>query len=445
MRAAVVGAGIAGLTAAADLVRAGVDVVVYEASDAIGGKLRTGRIGDLSLDVGAESMLARRPEGLDLAARAGRADDIVHPEPGPATLWTRGALRPIPPTVMGVPTDLTALESSGVLTRPPVSTSIPVPDDDVSIGRFVGDRLGREVVDQLVEPLLGGVYAGRADHLSLRATAPMLTQLGPDLLAGAKARPATATGAGPMLAGLRGGMGTLAASVVEAAGLEVRTGHTVRGLERDGSGWLLVVGPTTATVRESFDAVVIAAPAPATSRLLAAVAPESSFALAGVEYASMALVTLVLRGAELPGGNGFLVPPTEGTTIKAATFFSAKWAWVHESAPDVQVVRMSVGRAGDTAALRHDDATLVDLAAADLRSVVEPTNTIGVIATAGVQRWGGALPQYDVGHLDVVQRVEREIAGIDGLALCGAAYHGVGVPAVVATGHDAARKIVSHE
>ncbi|MFD1860553.1 protoporphyrinogen oxidase [Aeromicrobium camelliae] len=444
MRVAVVGAGIAGLTCAFDLQQAGADVVVLEGADRVGGKLLVGEVGDLTVDLGAESMLARRPEALELVASLGLGDRLVHPEPSPATLWTRGALRPMPPTVMGVPADLGALETSGVLSGPLEARSVPVPDQDMSVGAFVAERAGREVVDRLVEPLLGGVYAGHADRLSLRAAAPMIAALGPDPVAAAVERRASAGApSAPMLAGLAGGVGTLPLALAER--LDVRLNNTVRALTREGDGWTLVVGPTTRARRERFDAVVLAIPAPAASRLLAEVAPRAAFTLAGIDYASMALVTFVLEGAQLPPGSGFLVPPVDGAAIKAATFATNKWAWLAESAGDAAVVRTSLGRAGDTTALQRPDDDLVAAALADLRRAIEPAGTVGRVTAHRVQRWGGGLPQYEVGHLDTVAAIERDAQAVTGLALCGAAYHGVGIPAVVATAHAAAERILGQE
>ncbi|WP_313407973.1 FAD-dependent oxidoreductase, partial [Aeromicrobium sp.] len=196
-------------------------------------------------------------------------------------------------------------------------------------------------------------------------------------------------------------------------------------------------------VRERFDAVVMAAPAPAASRLLAEVAPRAAFALAGLDYASMVVVSFLLEGAELPSGTGFLVPPVESTQIKAATFSTRKWAWLAESAGGATIVRTSLGRAGETATLQRDDASLTDLALSDLRAMVEPDGSIGSVAGTTVQRWGGGLPQYEVGHGDLVRTVVEDVATVPGLELCGAAYEGVGIAAVVATGRAAARRTLA--
>ena len=433
MRVAIVGGGVAGLTAAYELGKAGVDVVVLEGSDRIGGKLRLAEVGGVTLDVGAEALLARRPEATDLCAELGLGDTVVHPSATSAAIWTRGALRPMPPTVLGIPADVDALMASGIVERPPVSRPVPAPKDDVSVGEFVRAGVGDEVLERLVEPLLGGVYAGHADLLSLSAAGAQILALGEDLLAGAAKARATPEG-GPVFAGLVGGVGRLPSALAEASGAEIRTEAVVRDIERAHGGWTLtLVGGT-----ETVDAVVVAAPGPAASRLLADTAPEASFELADLTYASTAIVTFVFDDDLQLAGSGFLVPPVDGTDIKGATFSSQKWSWLAE--PGRTVLRASVGRAGDTALLHHDDTAVAATALADLREAVghlpEP-------AAWHVQRWGGALPQYEVGHLDRIAVVERAIAAEPGLELCGAAYHGVGVPAVIASAHGAVLRLLA--
>ncbi|MGA8988660.1 protoporphyrinogen oxidase [Aeromicrobium sp.] len=436
MRAAVVGGGMAGLAAAYELAVSGVDVVVLEGSDRLGGKLRLGTVGDLTLDLGAESILARRPEGLDLIDAVGLDDRVVNPDTITAAIWTHGELRPMPATVMGIPADLAELAASGIA-RVDDPHVLPVPKDDVSVADFVADRLGRDVLDRLVEPLLGGVYAGHTDALSLRATTPQIAALGPDLLAGATAARAAATARGPVFAGLVGGVGQLPAAVAATPGISVRLDSTVRAVTRKAEGWLLSIGPTTDVEQLLVDAVVVAAPAPAAARLIAEDAPEAAFALAAIEYASMAIVTYVFDEPPAFEGSGFLVPPIDGTFIKAATVSSNKWDWV--GATGRTVIRASVGRSGESTLLQHDDPAIVAAALADLRAAFgglpDPLDAV-------VQRWGGALPQYDVGHLERVATIERSIAAVRGLEVCGAACRGVGIPAVIASGRAAARRLL---
>ncbi|MCL8251032.1 protoporphyrinogen oxidase [Aeromicrobium fastidiosum] len=436
MRVAVVGGGMAGLAAAHELAAGGAAVVLLEGSDRVGGKLRLGEVGGITLDLGAESVLARRPEGLDLIHEVGLDDRVVHPETITASIWTHGALRSMPPTVMGVPADADALAASGIALMPEPRI-LPVPDEDVSVADFVTARLGRDVLDRLVEPLLGGVYAGHTDQLSLRATTPQIAALGEDLVSAAAEHRAASDSTGPVFAGLVGGVGQLPAAVVAAHDVEVRLSSTVRSITRAGDGWRLSVGPTTDVETLDVDAVVVATPAPAAARLLAEEAPDAAFALAAIDYASMAIITFVFDDAVVPDGSGFLVPPVDRTFIKAATVSSNKWGWVGGTGRTV--IRTSVGRAGETTLLQHDDGELGRRALVDLR---EALGTLPDPADQVVQRWGGGLPQYDVGHLDRVETVERSVEGVRGLEVCGAAYRGVGIPAVIASGRAAARRLL---
>ncbi|MER7975286.1 protoporphyrinogen oxidase, partial [Streptomyces sp. NPDC096080] len=188
------------------------------------------------------------------------------------------------------------------------------------------------------------------------------------------------------------------------------------------------------------DAVVVAVPAPAAAALLRPEAPAAAAELAAVEYASMALVTLAYRrsAAALPEGSGFLVPPVDGRTIKASTFASRKWAWIDEENPDLLILRTSVGRHGETEILDRDDAGLVDVSRHDLR---EATGLDAVPVATRVTRWTDGLPQYPVGHHARVARVRAHVAALPGLAVCGALYDGVGIPACVASAHAAVDEI----
>jgi oxygen-dependent protoporphyrinogen oxidase len=442
---AVVGGGITGLAAAHELLRRRPDVrvLVLEASARVGGKLRASEVGGLLVDEGADSMLRRVPDAVQLVEQVGLGGSVVAPRTGAASIWTRGALRPLPTgTVLGVPADLAALARSGVLGAAALNRVLldlvlpgaPV-QGDVTVGDLVGRRLGREVVDRLVDPLLGGVYAGRADRLSLQATLPQLA--GPAsrsrslLLAARAARPRSLP-EGPVFAGLSGGLGTLPAAVAAASGAEVRTGTTVRRLSRTRTGWRLETGSAAEPGTLEVDAVVLAVPAAPAARLLRDVAPTAAAEVATLDYASVGIVTLVLDGPSPGTGSGYLVPAVEGRTTKAVTFASRKWAHL----PDrPAVVRASVGRHGEEADLQRDDAELVALVQAELS---EAAGTLPRLVDARVTRWGGALPQYAVGHLDRVVRVRAAIARQPGLAVAGAAYDGVGVPACIRSGRAAA-------
>ncbi|MCG6497400.1 protoporphyrinogen oxidase [Kitasatospora sp. A2-31] len=452
----VIGGGVAGLAAAAFLSGAAGEpprarVTLLEASERVGGKLRGGEVGGVRVDLGAESMLARRPEAVELAQAVGLGAELEPPTTARAAIWTRGALRPLPGgQVMGVPGDLDALEASGVLTpegleRARHEAAGEAVADDVAIGRFVADRLGREVVDRLVEPLLGGVYAGHADEISLRVAVPQLLAVargGGSLVEGVHAlatRPQTA--ATPVFQGLRGGLGTLPEAVAAAcvaAGAELRTRTAVEELRRTPDGWRVVTGGGEVL---HADAVVLAVPAPAAARLLKADAPAAAAELDGIEYAGMALVTMAFRRADLPEappGSGFLVPPVDGRRIKASTFSSNKWGWLERSAPDAFLLRTSLGRLREEQPLELPDEELVAQSLADLGEA------IGLTARpydTAVTRWGAGLPQYPVGHLDRVGRIRAAAARTGALALCGAAYDGVGIPACIASARAAVAEL----
>ncbi|MFI1419941.1 protoporphyrinogen oxidase [Streptomyces sp. NPDC020731] len=448
----VVGAGIAGLAAAHRLRERGARVTVLEASDRVGGKLLPGEIAGARVDLGAESLLARRPEAVGLAREVGLADRLRPPATATASLWTRGALHPMPKGhVMGVPGTAEALAgvlSDEGLARIERDADLPRTEigDDVAVGEYVAARVGREVVDRLVEPLLGGVYAGDAYRISMRSAVPQLFEAArthtslTEAVRGIQAGPAAAPQPGPVFMGIAGGVGTLPLAVADtlrARGAEILTGTPVTELRREPrDGWRVVAGDRVLHA----DAVVVAVPAPAAAALLRAEAPGAAAELAGVEYASMALITLAYRRAEtdLPEGSGFLVPPVDGHTIKASTFASAKWGWIGDENPDLVVLRASVGRHGETEILRRDDAGLVEVSRHDLKAAVGLDAT--PVATR-VTRWSDGLPQYPVGHHARVARVREHLAGLAGLAVCGAAYDGVGIPACIASAYAAADQI----
>jgi oxygen-dependent protoporphyrinogen oxidase len=447
---AVVGAGISGLAAAWELLQHnGTRVVVLDASAAPGGKLRLAEVSGHPVDVGAESMLARRPEATALVGELGLNAGLTYPNQVPAAVWSRGRRWPLPAgTVMGVPTDPSA--ALGLLSPDEVARAMaervgPPVSEDVSVGEFVAERVGPAVVDRLVEPLLAGVFAGHARRLSLRATVPALwsaATAGTGVIGTATPR----LDAGPVFAGYRGGLGRLAADVAATLtrrGVQIRSRTTVRALERRPDGWRLTTGPTIAERAIDVDGVVLAVPAPPAARLLGSIAPTAADQLGALEYASVGIITLAMprAAAGTLHGSGVLVPPVEPLTIKATTFSSTKWAWLDADAADVVLLRASLGRAGEAATLQRDDADLVSTAVADLRTIVGPDLPEPV--DAHVQRWGGALPQYAVGHVDRVAAVLSSIAKVPTLGLAGAAYEGVGIPACIGSGRRAAREVVA--
>ena len=447
---AVVGGGIAGLAAAHALTAGGARVTLLEGSARLGGKLHTTAVDDVPIDAGAESFLFRAPGATELAREVGLDSELVHPAVLGAGLLSRGRLRDLPTrTMFGIPAEVRALASSRVLSlrgllRVGIEPLLPgaPPAEDVAVGKLVGRRLGRELVDRLVDPLLGGVYAGRADELSMRATLPQFTpQLSAhrSLLAAARAAMPPPSGA-PVFATVRGGLGRFVEAVAAATDAEVVLGRPVRALRRTEGGWQLVHGPTRDQQVVDADRVVLALPAAPAARLLTDAVPSAAVEVGGIDYASVGLVTLLFREQALPAYTGYLVPEVEGRTVKAATFFTAKWPHVATAAPGLLAVRCSFGRYGDTQSLQRDDADLVLAARRELAA------TVGLRAhpvASRVTRWGGALPQYAVGHLDRVTRIRAAVAAAGGLAVCGAAYDGVGIPACIRSGQRAAADVLA--
>ena len=461
----VVGAGVSGLAAAWRLARTPRPprVLLLEQAPRTGGVLRretfTVEGHGVQLDVGAEALLARRPEAVDLLRELGLGDDVEHPVTSRAAIWSRGVLHPMPAaTVMGVPGDPEALR--GLLTDDEVDVvaaqghrpTTPVVDD-VDVASWVSARVGSAVVDRVVEPLLGGVYAGHASRLSLRATVPALWPVARDgdgLLEAVRAqaqghRIAAGATEVPVFAGLRGGVARLAETLHQRLlehGVAVRTDACVQQLERTSDRWVLTLGPAGRGETIDAGAIVLAVPALRAARLLAEHSVGAATDLAGVTTSSMAVCTVVTDDGALDGLelSGVLVPPVEGRLVKAVTFSSRKWAWVAEAAGGRDVLRMSVGRAGEEETLQRSDDDLLAAAVRDVEGMLD--RRLPVRASA-VTRWGGALPQYEVGHVQRIERVRAEVAALPGLALTGATYDGVGVPACIASAHAAAAEVLA--
>ncbi|RBY83533.1 protoporphyrinogen oxidase [Geodermatophilus sp. TF02-6] len=453
MRVAVVGAGITGLAAAFEWRRWRPDdeVVVLEAADRVGGKLHRARLAGHWYDTGPEAVLARVPEAVQLVERLGLADRLVAPATTQAQVVLPDGRHPLPAgTVLGVPASAEGLD--GVLTPggvarvaaeaelPPLTLDGDPTRDDVAVGALLRERLGDEVVDRLVEPLLGGVYAGRADELSLQATMPALAAHLPAarsvLGAAAAARDAGARSRfdadGPVFVTVDEGIGALPQALVTASGADVRLRTPVHALARTAGGFELSVGPAAAPETLTADAVIVTAPAPKAARLLTGVAPAAVGPLAGIPYASMAVVAMAFPAQEVDAGSGLLVPPVAGRLVKGVTVSSAKWPHL---AGDHLLVRSSVGRFRGERELQRTDEDLTAAVVADVADLLGLSRPQPVATR--VVRWGGGLPQYLVGHPARVAAVRAAVAEVPGLAVAGAAFGGVGVPACIRDAYSA--------
>ncbi|MFD6896444.1 protoporphyrinogen oxidase [Rhodococcus sp. NPDC060086] len=442
---AVVGGGITGLVAAYRLrATLGPDarIVLLERSDRLGGKLRTVSLAGAPVDVGAEAFIGRRPEVPALLDELGLTDQLVHPSGARPLVYAGAALHPMPTgTLMGIPADARSLEGlvdEHTLARIVGEPEVPLGwdrDGDMSVAELVGSRFGEQVVRRSVDPLLGGVYSGLSDTAGVRATVPTLARAlddGAASLTEAVASALPTPSDKPVFGTLRGGYGVLLDALERAAGAEIHYGTVASNLRRSGSRWSLdPVG--------EVDGVILAVPAPEAAALLTDPVPAAAAHAAEIPLASSVTVSLALpAGTALPQNSGILVATGETLAAKAFTLSGRKWP--HLAERDVALVRASFGRFGDDRLVDASDEQLSTLARADLATV---TGVTAEPVAAFVQRWHGGLPQYRAGHTEIVAAFEREIDGIDGIAVAGAMLHGVGVPACVESGTKAAARLAA--
>ena len=478
---AVVGGGIAGLAAAWELVAGSPgpapEVVVFEADDRLGGKLRSETFGDRRVDVAADAFLARRPEATGLCQELGLTDQLIPVGASGASVWARHRLRPMPAGLnLGVPTRWWPLVRSGIIGP---AESVRVLKDlflphlgtgqafgDQSVGEIVGTRLGRPVVDRLADPLIGGINAGNVDQLSAAATFPVLiaaSQQSGSLmrrLGVALAAAAARSGPGaPVFWSLADSTASLVDALVEALtarGVTFRVGIPVDAVDRLPGGpgarprWGLTLGSSGPgggrAGRVEFDGVILATPAPRAGVLLAPHAPAAAGLLSSIDYASVAVVTLAFPEGSIRSplrGTGFLVPRTSVVAgrpalITGCTYLDRKWPRL--ARPGEELIRVSVGRFGDDRFSSLDDGALTAAALSEMKALIDIQ---GDPLDAMVTRWHDAFPQYEVGHLVMVGRIEEELSGLSGMAVAGAALRGVGIPACIGSGRDAARRVLT--
>ena len=465
-RVVVVGGGISGLTAAWELTggaerRADAPgVVVLESSSRLGGALRSDDFAGRAVDMGPDGFLGRRPEAVDLCHELGLADMLVPIAGRGASVWARGRLRALPEGLaLGIPTRFWPTARAGVLgfrgqlglARDAV---LPRPDvrgpiGDRSIGPLVARKLGQRVVDTLVDPLIGGIHAGSVDDMSAAAVFPPLlaaAQRRGGLMRALRAEvPAPDPEGPPLFWSLDGGMASLVRTLVANLGdrgVDIRLSAPADRLERSGAGWTVWSGGRATEA----DAVVLAAPAPATGALLQPHDDEAAGLLHTIEYASVVLVTFRVGADDVPTslyGTGFLVPrrsPHKGRdpwAVTACTFLDRKWP--HLARDDEVLLRASVGRIDDARPGGWSDDEAIDRAWEELGALMGVT---GRPRDAVVVRCTDALPQYRVHHLLRTAGVEAAVARLGGVAVAGAAYHGVGIPACIASGRVAARALL---
>lgn len=446
-RVLIIGGGITGLAAAYRLEQTpGVQVTLVEKETRLGGKLFTEQVDGFVVEAGADSFLSRKPRGVGLCEELGAAERLCGRDPRHNRTFIRrhGQLHPIPEGLSGlVPTNLEALNSTPLLSpegkaRVAQEPHLPpaVDPGDESIAAFMSRRMGREVYEELVEPLMSGIYAGDGAQLSLAATFPQLRQIEQKYgsllkgLTGSNGQP----GRYPPFVSFSEGVGALVGILLSRLKrTTILSGLGVIGLERSAERYIAHLENGQSW---SADAVIVATPAYVTARLVEPLDQTLAETHAAIPYASSVTVTLGYAAADLPqplDGYGYVIPRVEGTEVLACTWSSSKWAG---RAPDGFVqIRLYLGRYGGRNVLALSDEELVNMAQGEV------AETMGITARPQLQclyRWPNGMPQYTIGHLGRLDTIARRLVNQPGLFLAGAAYRGVGIPDCIASGETAA-------
>jgi oxygen-dependent protoporphyrinogen oxidase len=462
----IVGGGISALAAAWELTGGAHGpnddtprVEIIEASEQVGGSLATTTFAGRTIDLGADGFLARRPEAITLVRELGLDAQLEPIAESGAWLWSRGALHELPKgLVLGVPTTLESIvHFKGVGWRGHFAARrdalVPARlhlGEDASIGEITRAKFGRELSYQFIEPMIGGIQAGRIDELSAKSVFPALysaAQKGGSLMRAIRPTGAPANESTPVFCSLRDGVGSLPAQLatqLKERGVVIRTGVAVTALRRTPAGSYPLEVDTYATTTPA-NGVILAASAPASAQLVGSYDPALE-SLGRIESAGAAMVTFCVPRATLtlpPHGTGILVPlntPWSGDgsmMVTAVTFLDRKWPRLQRDG-DV-VLRAHVGRSDDARWSELPDDELIARVSDELAALLPRW---GVPSQSLVQRWNRGLPQYRVGHDQLVERARAASARYR-IALAGNAYDGVGVPASIGSGRRAAREIAT--
>ena len=459
MNIAIIGAGLAGLTAAFELRNADAKIDVYEATDRIGGKLYTVAFEAGPTDMGAEAFLARRKDAVEFFTELGLGDSLVEPSGLRSLIWSNGEARGLPTGgVMGIPST-----SETVAHLVSAETAARIDDEanregftwdtdgDMNVGKLVRERYGDEVVDVILSSLLGGVYSCTADDLGVRATIPQLAEE-LDRLAEAgdgkvhlstavanleRSRAELPTGQGAVFNTFRDGYHELYEALAEQSGADIYIDAFISEIRREGNGFCLKGGEDTV-----YDHIILAVPAPTAALLLKEVAPETAQELQSVKLANSAVVGMRFATDEgLPQNSGVLVA-TGADDVKAKAFTFSSRKWPHLAERGGAIVRASFGRFGDNIALTATEDDLVDWALDDLKTITGFDGREAGLEEIFVHRWFGGLPRFDEHHLATVANVRNIIDKVDGISVTGAWASGVGVPAVVADARVVAKQLL---
>ena len=467
-RIVVVGAGIAGLATAHRLVelsREGqrpIELQMVEAGRRLGGAIGTERTDGFVIESGPDSFISEKPWALKLCERIGLTPRLVRTREENRRTYVvhNGRLHALPDGfLLLAPTQFWPLVFTQLFTWPGklrMALDLLLPRGpqrrDESLGSFVTRRLGRQALDRVAQPLVGGIYTADAEDLSLAATMPRFLEMERQsrsvIWAMWKAQRRMAAGMGEASRRLSGARWSLFVSVddgmqslIEALAQRlpegvVRLGSAVHSLRRDPHGWKILTGDSDAI---EADAVVLATPAHQSARFVADLDPHLADELRGIPYASSATVSLAYGEEQIPhglDGFGFVVPLVEARSVVACTYSSMKYPG---RAPEgYALLRAFVGGAMQQSLFEQDDAAMVESVRRELRALLGITSEP---LLTRIHRHPQAMPQYRVGHLDRMARIDAALAKHAGLAVAGNAYRGVGIPDCVHSGEMAAEAV----
>ena len=446
----IVGGGMAGLATAFELTLKNVDFVLLEAGARPGGVVLSEEIDGYTIDAGPDALLAQKHAGVALCDEVGLGERLIDTRPPRFAFIQRGGrLHALPASsVLGVPTELGPFIRTKLFSWPGklrMGAEIFVPpkrdDSDESIGAFMRRRFGAEATEYLAEPLLAGIHAGDVDRLSVRALFPRFVEAertSGSLLRSFRKQPRRAPSSRGAFRSLPGGLSELVRAVAKRLPpSSLRLNSPVRRVEAAADGFVV---ETSGGDRVAAGAVVLAAPAWASSRIVATLDDELSRLCGEIPYASTATVALGFDRAGVAHplqGSGFVVPRVEHTGILAGTWLSSKW---DHRAPEGRVLmRAFIGGGRDPRAFELTDREMIARALAAL------TPLLGITAEprlARVYRWERASVQHEVGHLARLDAIERALARRPGLFITGSGFRGVGIPDCVADGRATAGHVI---
>jgi oxygen-dependent protoporphyrinogen oxidase len=459
-RIAIIGGGIAGLSAAFYLEKArqagaALQWTLFEKSDRLGGVIQTERRDGFVLEAGPDSFLTAKPEAARLCQELGIGAELISSNDAERKTYilVKGRLVAIPQGLeFMVPTRVWPMAATPLFSfktklrmAAELFSAVRKNAGDESVGDFVRRHFGQEMVDRVAEPLLAGVYGGNAEHLSLRAVLPRFAEMEREhgslvratLKAKSKARAQAKSSAKPqpLFTSLKNGMQQMVEALVAAlpqSSIRLQQNNLlVRPVNDD---WQV----ESAGIPDRFQEVLLAVPAPAAAGILRQFHPALIEGLARIQYTSSVAVALGYDQAELPPGHGFLVPRSEGRKIMACTFVHKKFP--HRVPEGKKMLRCFFSSSRVPDLLTHSDEALQQIARQELKEI------LGLSAAprfARTFRWDRAMAQYETGHLDRVTGMEKILAEMPGFHIIGNSFYGIGVPDCIKSARQAVEQITS--